>query len=195
MRLGSGSGESVRYDRQVLGYHGCTEVAAQQIHEGGRFKPSANDFDWLGKGTYFWEFGPDRALRFIEEKLARQGSAERPAVVGAIIQLGTCFDLLDTENTSSLSDVFPLFEKAMAEAGQPLPVNAGASTERKLRRLDCAVLNWYLDLAGGYQTVRGCFLEGPPVFPGAALLAEAHIQLAVRDLACIIGTFRPTLRS
>lgn len=75
------------------------------------------------------------------------------------------------------------------------PSHARASTERKLRRLDCAVLNWYLDLAGGYQTVRGCFLEGPPVFPGAALLAEAHIQLAVRDPACIIGTFSPTLRS
>jgi hypothetical protein len=51
--------------------------------------------------------------------------------------------------------------------GRPLPVNKGK--ENKLRELDCAVINdCLMRLARRYipfDTVRGAFLEGPPVFP------------------------------
>jgi hypothetical protein len=42
-----------------------------------------------------------------------------------------------------------------------------------------------------YDTVRGAFLEGDPIYPGAGFSREAHIQIAVRNRACILGVFRP----
>ncbi len=36
--------------------------------EGQPFKPSVNDYDWLGHAVYFWEYGADRAWRFSLEQ-------------------------------------------------------------------------------------------------------------------------------
>ncbi|HZU36516.1 MAG TPA: hypothetical protein VFA18_11435 [Gemmataceae bacterium] len=44
-----------------------------------------------------------------------------------------------------------------------------------------------------YDTVRAAFLEGEPVYPGAGFSRENHIQIAVRNSACILGVFRPNL--
>jgi hypothetical protein len=59
------------------------------------------------------------------------------------------------------------------------------------------MLNWYLSGLESegtrFQTVRGCFVEGGPAFPGSGIQRESHIQIAVRDPACIIGVFRPIL--
>jgi hypothetical protein len=35
------------------------------------------------------------------------------------------------------------------------------------------------------QTVRGCFPEGEPVYTGSQILRYTHVQIAVRDPACI----------
>lgn len=91
----------MRYDRTVLAYHGCDADVAAQLLAGMPFKPSENDFDWLGRGIYFWEHGSDRALRFAQFQKDR-GKVKEPAVVGAIIQLGHCFDLMDTHFTREL---------------------------------------------------------------------------------------------
>ena len=79
----------MRYDRTVIGYHGCEAGVAQRLLAGARFRSSRNDFDWLGSGVYFWEYGPERALEFAATQLRRRGRRARPAVVGAIIQLGS----------------------------------------------------------------------------------------------------------
>ncbi len=51
------------YQRLVIGYHGCDRTVAEDVLlRGGTLKPSANPYDWLGKGIYFWEHGPDRGL-------------------------------------------------------------------------------------------------------------------------------------
>lgn len=56
-----------RFARIVIGYHGCTKAFARKLMleeaaiEGWR--PSENDWDWLGHGIYFWEHSPARALR------------------------------------------------------------------------------------------------------------------------------------
>ena len=40
----------------VLGFHGCHRKTFQSvIMEGGSLKKSANSYDWLGNGIYFWE--------------------------------------------------------------------------------------------------------------------------------------------
>lgn len=46
----------------ILGYHGCDEAVAEKVLAGEDFKPSDNDYDWLGSGIYFWEANPQRGL-------------------------------------------------------------------------------------------------------------------------------------
>lgn len=189
----------MEYARTIIGYHGCTERVARQLLGGSKFSASENDYDWLGKGVYFWEYGPHRAQRFIKSKLRRERRHAKTAVVGAVIQLGRCFDLLDTRFTHDLGDSYALFESAIMAAGQPLPTNSGFEPERNLRRLDCAMINWYLDRTlrqrQEYQTVRGCFVEGGDAYPQAGFRVETHVQVAVRDPTCILGVFRPMLRN
>ena len=189
----------MEYARTIIGYHGCTERVASQLLRGAEFTDSDNDYDWLGKGVYFWEYGPHRALRFIQHKLQYLKIQDTPAVVGAVIQLGRCFDLLDTRFTRDLGDSFALFKSAMKAAGQPLPTNRGTRPEKKLRHRDCAVINWYLDWTSRqdkeYQTVRGCFVEGKKAYPQADFRVETHIQVAVRDHSCIVGVFRPMVNT
>jgi hypothetical protein len=187
----------MRYARTIIGYHGCTAKTAARILSGELFAPSNNDYDWLGHGVYFWEHGPDRALRFIKQKLRREKRRERPAVVGAVLQLGVCFDLLDTRFTANLERAYPGFLSTLTSVGCNIPSNQGRAPDLRLRYLDCAMLNWHLTGLEAkeqrYQSVRGCFVEGGPAFPGSGIERESHIQIAVRDPACIIGVFRPIL--
>ena len=185
----------MRYDRIITGYHGCDAKVAQRVLDGEAFQPSENDYDWLGKGVYFWEYGADRAYRFAENQISR-GRVTKPAVVGALIQLGACFDLLDTMYTHDLATFYRRWEAKNRNNGLALPVNAGRAPDHKLRRLDCAVLNQYLEEMGdvsgkSFDTVRGCFTEGEPIFETSGFRLESHIQIAVRNPACIIGVFRP----
>lgn len=58
------------------------------------------------------------------------------------------------------------------------------------------MLNFGLDIVErgpepSFQTVRGVFTEGDPAFPGAGIQSKTHVQVAVRDLDCILGYFRP----
>lgn len=183
------------YDRLIIGYHGCDVETAERLLDGEPFVPSENAYDWLGRGVYFWEHGPDRALQFAHVQVKR-GRVRRPAVVGAVLQLGNCFDLLDTHSTEALAAFYPLWERAVRARGDNLPVNDA----RHLRRfLDCAIINAYLPVAERaagrpYDTVRGCFTEGGPAFAGSGITRQAHIQIAVRSEACITGVFRPKLK-
>jgi hypothetical protein len=40
--------------RTVVGYHGCSQEAAERIFAERRFLPSTRAYDWLGEGFYFW---------------------------------------------------------------------------------------------------------------------------------------------
>jgi hypothetical protein len=159
---------------------------------------SENDYDWLGHGIYFWEHGPQRALEWA--KVSR--SIQKPAILGAIINLGACFDLLDTANTKLLSDLFPFYCEACNEKGVDIPQNLAGPGEADgdlvKRYLDCAVINWCLDFLEKeerlyFHTVRGVFSEGKAAFAGSKLMRKSHIQIAVRDAAAIVGYFRPSL--
>jgi hypothetical protein len=79
-----------------------------------------------------------------------------------------------------------------------MPENAGSTSEKSLRRLDCAVLNFHLGSLESegvsYDTVRCGFLEGKPTFEGSSTHRESHVQLAVRNPAFILGVFRPTMK-
>ncbi|MGE0536210.1 MAG: hypothetical protein AB7O68_14615 [Pirellulales bacterium] len=183
-----------RFARVILGYHGCEEEFARSLLDGSQpiaeWKPSMNEYDWLGHGIYFWEHSPSRARRWAEDQECR-----RPDVVGAVIQLGRCFDLLNEEITGLLPGTYNLLEASFQDAGQPLPENRGAAG--KLRNLDCLVINDCLNRLRGkgieYDTVRGAFLEGDAAYPNAGFARETHIQIAVLNPDCILGIFRPNL--
>jgi hypothetical protein len=133
----------MKYDRTVIAYHGCDAETATRLLGGMQFKKSQNDYDWLGEGVYFWEYGADRALRFALDQ-QRRGKVKAPAIVGALIQLGRCFDLMDTRFTDELPIAFEMVKKLFGQSGQSLPMNAGRTPDQLLRRRDCAVLNAYL---------------------------------------------------
>lgn len=175
------------YSREIHGYHGCDRRVADQLLAGDPFIPSSNSWDWLGNGIYFWEYGPDRAYRWAEQ----QPRIERPAVLGAVIQLGRCLDLLDTRFTRDLEEFYPVWVWMMTSQGAELPENRG-----KARYLDQSVVNAFLlqaeRMGVGFDTVRAVFVEGEPVYPGSAIHSQTHIQVAVRNPQCIIGVFRPT---
>jgi hypothetical protein len=185
----------MRYDRTVLAYHGCDEAVARRLLSGEPFKKSRNTYDWLGEGVYFWEYGHARALQFAREQQGR-GKVEAPAVVGALLQLGRCFDLLDTRFTGELRRAFEWFRDVETSQGKELPVNQGATPDRLLRKRDCAVINFYLKLLGErgehYDSVRCSFAEGQPAYEGSGIFQKSHIQVAIRNPACILGVFRPS---
>lgn len=186
----------MRYDRTVIAYHGCDWAVAERILAGTVFQKSQNEYDWLGAGIYFWEYGFDRAWKFAEFQKQR-GKVTTPAVVGAIVQLGDCFDLMDTKYTAELAEAYALFRRVSRGAKEPLPKNKGRTPEKKLRYRDCAVLNFYLraleEQGIRFDTVRCAFVEGGAAFPGSGIRQESHIQIAVRNPACVVGVFRPTI--
>ena len=58
------------------------------------------------------------------------------------------------------------------------------------------MLNWAIPeiesaLNSRVQTVRGMFQEGVPAYAGSGIMRKSHIQVVVRDAACILGHFRP----
>ena len=175
-----------RFTRTVYAYHGCTQALADELIAGDRsiddWPFSQNEYDWLGHGIYFWEYGPKRAR---EWSLA---NGRDGGVVGAHIQLGRCLDLTDTRYTELLVEAYKLFCESLAVNNLPLPVNA-----QKRNNLDCAVINYVMAIYQDFdfQTVRCPFLEGAPVYQGSKIRLQSHIQISVVDSECILGVFRP----
>jgi hypothetical protein len=175
-----------RYARIVFGFHGTDPAFAERLIRGevavADWSPSANEYDWLGHGIYFWEYAPDRAKAW----------AGKGGVVGAIIRLGECLDLTEVTFTDLLASAYEGFADKRRRHKKGMPENRG-----KRRDLDCAVINYLArqtrrESGVILQTVRAPFLEGDPVYPGSAILRESHVQVAVRDPSCILGIFRPT---
>ena len=190
-----------QYQRIILGYHGCDKkVADMALLKKAALRSSENDYDWLGKGIYFWEHGPERALEWAQHQ-GSLGKIEKPAVIGAVIHLGVCFDLLDRDATAILRDLSNEFFSEMEQQGKALPENIPAYTgdpDCLLRKLDCAVINWVLgmmdstSMSDSYDSVRGLFQEDEPVYEGSSIRLKSHIQIAIRNPACILGYFDPS---
>lgn len=186
------------HPRLIVGYHGCDRSTLERVLlRDEELSPSRNPWDWLGEGVYFWEQGLERAWEFAEEQRQR-GQVQEPAVLGAYIYLGRCFDLTDRWATLQLDGWFRDYSDFLAAFGRPLPANRAATPgdhDLLLRNLDCGMLNFAMqssDVKSGggrfhFQTIRGVFTEGEPAFPGSKILAKTHIQIAVRDPEMILG--------
>jgi hypothetical protein len=182
VRSGSGWQSRLRRaPRTVVGYHGCSRETAERIVAGEPFLPSTKEYDWLGSGIYFWEYGPFRAYEWAEKRFGAEA-----AVMAASIRLGRCLNLLDIEHQDELKGAFDRAALVALARGVVLPRNRDDGRYF----LDQFVLEFYCQLREQeqnrpLQTVRACYPEGEPVYPGSRILSHTHVQLAVRDVSCI----------
>lgn len=188
------------YSSLVVGYHGCErDVGDRIVRNELPFARSTGKYDWLGEGIYFWDSDERRALEWAKWKHSI-GQIKDPCVIGAIFTLGNCFDLTVRENLDVLAATHAAFVGSQQSAGLPIPVNKdspkGASQNKVMRALDCAVINFLhssmaRDKRPPFDTVRGVFVEGKPVYPGAEIYSLTHAQISVLNEGCIRGVFHP----
>lgn len=185
----------------IIGFHGCDKkIRDAIISDKSSLKTSNNDYDWLGHGMYFWENNQQRALDFARalKKNPRPGKdiIKTPAVLGAVIDMGFCLDLLDTEYLVLARESYQSLKDSCDTLGIELPVNKKmqGSNDLLIRRLDCSVIeNLHrqreLNNYKSFDSVRGVFVEGQELYPGAGFNEKNHIQICIRNPNCIKGFF------
>jgi hypothetical protein len=203
----------------VFGFHGCDQdVADKVLHHQESLAASEKSYDWLGHGIYFWEGSESRAMAWAK---AKKG-IKKPAVIGAVINLGNCLDLLDDRCIKQLATSYKILDAEFKAIGEPLPQNRAIDSHGiSFRRdLDCKVVmrlqqinNDTIAQEKGFRdasetskadiqkhpkfidSVRGMFPEGSPLYPSAGFRYENHIQLCIVNPNCILGYFTPKTAS
>lgn len=195
----------------TIGFHGCdSSVRDALVASPNRIKKSDEKYDWLGHGFYVWENNYARALKWAEDKKKR-GGILAPSVVGVIYQLGYCLDLTDSEFIEILPTYYELMKQDLAFAQKKIPTNKDHPKDQHhdqiFRELDCAVIEYMHQKINEkimsdvkeygfsqfkrFDTARGIFTEGGPIYEGAGIQAKNHIQVCIRNLNCIKGFFIP----
>lgn len=194
------------YHRTVVGYHGTgLSAALRLVNRIEPFRVSERNYDWLGRGVYFWEYSPKQALTFaairqrqLRKKKAKtvdeQRRATEPlAVVACTIRLGFCLDLTEPATVEYIGSVYTDYTEMMAEAGEPLPQNT-----RKYRKLDCQVFEYAYRLleesspTSVVETARGIYVPtggDKRVWEGSWISRDTHIQICVRNLSSLLGVW------
>lgn len=187
----------------ILGFHGCDKQFGEKAlsKEKNILRKSDNSYDWLGSGIYFWENNHKRASEYAKE-LQKFPSINKPKindpyVIGAVINLGKCFNLLDNKYIEYLKYGYELYKTSIEATGLKMPSNKNVKNnkDKLIRKLDCAVidftLNYFLHSEGEeFDSVRGMFKEGDDIYPGAGFQEKNHIQISIRNPNCIKAYFR-----
>ena len=188
-------------DNLLFGFHGCDETVCDALVSGKQktLNFSENPYDWLGKGMYFWENDPKRALEWAESLMHQPQNKNqkitKPAVLGAVICLGRCLDFLERENLRKLKDFYNTVSEDFKNRGVNLPENKGGQDLFK-RELDCFLINSFVvkqkekDKNKSYDSVRGVFFEGNELYPTSGFREKDHIQIAILNPNCIKGFFK-----
>ena len=186
----------------TLGFHGCDAAVGEAVLSGDEtaLTPSANSYDWLGSGIYFWENNPRRAYEFALERAQggrnSRGSIEQPFVLGAILNPQRNLNLADAVALHQVRQVYNALWQTASDEGKRLPTNGA---ELRTRNLDCLVFNalhrWRQTVGlPAYDSVRGLFWEGDELYPSAGMRQANHVQICVRNAGCVRGYFRPQRR-
>lgn len=185
----------------TLGFHGTDESVVHAVLNGkAELKARNNAYDWLGNGIYFWDNSPSRALQWATELSNRPKShIRKPAVIGAILDLGRCLDLLDYDNLAYVQEAHRILVTTLMATETPVPVNSGKTPDLLFRELDCAVIEtlhatFAEEQKPAFDSVRGVFWEGNSIYETAGFREKDHIQICVRTLDCIKGYFLPLPR-
>lgn len=114
-----------------------------------------------------------------------------PFVLGAIIELGNCLNLVESASLQIVSEAYWEMAERISYIDQPLPINKGNN-----KALDCAVFK-YIHLINErdgkppYDTIRCAFAEGGEVYPGSTISQRLHIQVCVMNTDSVKGYFLP----
>jgi hypothetical protein len=110
-------------------------------------------------------------------------------------------NLMDKVHIDRLELAYEELYKNAIYTRTELPENRGG-TNRPIRELDRAVIEALHTLMKDnpddftpYDTVRGLYIEGDPIYPGAGPHRETHIQICVRNINCIKCYFDPRTES
>lgn len=181
---------------QITGFHSCDRKTGLKVLNGGEsLNPSRNQWDWLGPGIYFWEDNPLRAFEYAldcaEGRQKNKTRIEVPFVIGAIIELGNCLNLVESKSIEIIKNSHAELEKMIMESGDTMPLNQGSN-----RMLDCAVImyvheSYRKEYGEPFDTVRSAFQEGGPIYPGSNFTKRLHIEISVVNSDLIKGYFLP----
>lgn len=195
----------------IIGFHGCdADVCKALLNNPNDIKINKNPYDWLGHGMYFWENNYERALQWATDK-QRRGAIKEPAVIGALLQPGYCCDFLDSKFIRMLAANYKIMDEEYKNLGMELPKNKDLPFDQHknmiLRELDCLAIEFMHERIQhdvqteiqkkGYSnnevfdSTRGAFIEGGPIYEGAGIYERTHIQICIRNLNCIKGFFLP----
>ncbi len=195
----------------VIGFHGCDiRVRDRLLNHPDEIVISRKPYDWLGHGMYFWENNYNRALQWAEDKKKR-GAIETPTVIGAVLYLGYCCDLMDSRCLEILADTYKDMYKYYKSTGRELPKNRDLPhdehKDKLLRDLDCTTIKFMHTMAlrqvrrdiaqkgfsetSIFDSARGTFTEGGPAFEGSSIQSKTHTQICIRNFNCIQGFFLP----
>lgn len=170
-----------------VGYHGTSAANAAQILATG-WIPSGSRADWLGHGIYFFE-SQGRAWQWVSA-----AGAPDQTVIRARFRFppGRLLDLTDPAGIALLASYARDFEASLSPGVAATLAN---DDDNSLLYLDCALIDFTVQLLAlrdgiVVSAVRGAYEEGLPVHQlrsGAATRVRSfsHVQLAVRDPACI----------
>ncbi|MGJ7032299.1 hypothetical protein [Niabella hirudinis] len=139
----------------------------------------------------------DRALDFARNPPGDKKIA-KPSVLGAVLDLGYCLDLTETRYLQLVKTSYEVFTLSAETEGKVIPQNKDVkgSNDKLLRKLDCAVIeNLHAAQRSTnlepFDSVRGVFVEGKELYPGAGFRDKNHIQICIRNPNCIKGFFIP----
>lgn len=177
---------------RVIGYHGCDlKTATAVVARQNTLKAGRERYDWLGTGVYFWEDDSNLALGWARHtSRTRSENIRTPAVIGAVLDLKECLNLVQTGASRILRAAYHALVQEVQRADGLMPANE--SEERRF--LDHAVFETLHELRRTqglrpFPAVRALFQSGEPVFPGSAIRKWDHIQICVRDISIIEGFF------
>jgi hypothetical protein len=127
-------------------------------------------------------------------KKSREGIEVEPFVVGAVIDLGFCLDLLSSNGSHAVENAYEDLKAYFSASGGQLPENTGGD-DLLHRKLDCMVINYLHEFRQSsgeapFDTVRGLFPEGGLLYPNSGFRRQTHIQICVRNQDSIKGVFR-----
>lgn len=187
----------------VLAYHGCGIDIAKDVVLGNKvLKASSNSYDWLGKGIYFWESDPQRAWEWADEHV-RRSKIQEAAVIGAVIDLGNCLDLISRTDLELVATAHAQLLRDAELSEYTLPKNRNPEGQEGndllFRALDCAVINYLHKRVEDphdndfsyppFDSVRGLFTEGEALYENSGFQKKNHIQIAVSNPSCLKGVF------
>jgi hypothetical protein len=124
----------------------------------------------------------------------RGGKIKSPAVLGAIIDLRNCLNLIDAEHLNLVEAALEAHLEFCRNSDLKPAQNKGR--EFGARYLDRTVFEtlhklWQQEKKPPFDTVRAFFAEGKLLYENAGLRSLDHIQICVRDPRKLVGYFLP----